>query len=58
MALDYTEFFYNYKTSMFEPETPAGTHMASTNSSGLSVSLLAPQLFVRNDNKKKGIGVC
>lgn len=61
MALDYSIFFDNYKTSIFEPDTPAETRVASINSSELSGSLMAPQLCVRKNNKKKGIfvdGVC
>lgn len=61
MSLGYSDFVDDYKTSIFEPNTPAVTHIAPINSSGLSVSLLAPQLCVRKDNKKKGLfvdGVC
>lgn len=55
LAPDYSDFVNNYKTSIFEPDTPAVTHMVPINSTGLSVSLLAPQLCVRKDYKKKAL---
>lgn len=57
MALDYSDFVDNYKTFILEPDIPAVTHVAPINSSSLSASLLAPQLCVRRDNRKKGIFV-
>ena len=57
MALDYCDFVHNYRTYILEPDIPVVTHVAPIDSSRLSVSLLAPQLCVRRDNRKKGIFV-
>lgn len=57
MAPDCSDFIDNYKTSIFEPGVPAGTHTTPIYSRGLSMYLLAHQLCVRKDNKKKGIFV-
>lgn len=61
MALNYSDFVDNYKAYTLEPDIPAVTHIAPINSRQLSVSLLAPQLYVRGNNRRKGIfvdGIC
>lgn len=57
MVLDYSDFVANGKTYILEPIT----YFAPINKSRLSVSLLALQLCVQRDNRKKGIfidGAC